>query len=131
VYTLVTPLQDLWVSMDSSANNTTMLPQLELWDSSGAPTWFSPRPFSEDTFDAEAYVSSMKFVPLDLLKKQLENYLKDTRQRLSEAIYEDYGECAKLPGALKGVDGYLARTSGPLKDLRVRTAKCHSYAFAS
>ncbi|KAL6757491.1 hypothetical protein V8C86DRAFT_2624124 [Haematococcus lacustris] len=86
---------------------------------SGLPVWLNPDRFLAADFEPDACVADLRrFVPLNTLQVELQNYLATLKARMVEVINEDYSDYVSLSSRLVNVDGAVVRMRKPLCDLK-------------
>ncbi|KAI9009741.1 oligomeric golgi complex component, COG2-domain-containing protein [Gaertneriomyces semiglobifer] len=78
------------------------------------PLSFDRSSFSNDPFSAAGFLLDRRHIPLDRLKSELQQALKDLKAELVELINLDYGDFIELSGKLVGVDARIEALRGPV-----------------
>nr|XP_058947460.1 conserved oligomeric Golgi complex subunit 2-like [Pocillopora verrucosa] len=80
---------------------------------------FSRADFMKESFSVDSFVGNCKgSVPLEVLKSNLDEYLKALKHALIELINEDYADFVNLSTNLVGMDKSIANLSVPLGQLK-------------
>ncbi|KAF8069609.1 COG2 [Scenedesmus sp. PABB004] len=82
------------------------------------PTWLRPEQFEALDFSPDLCVADLRrYVPLPTVKAELQKYLQHLKNKLVEAINEDYGDYVGLAARLGGLEGGVLRMRTPLTDI--------------
>jgi len=86
---------------------------------------FSRSDFMKESFSVDIFVGNCKGnVQLDLLKANLDDYLKSLKHALIELINEDYADFVNLSTNLVGMDKNIFSLSVPLGQLKEEVLVC-------
>jgi len=84
-----------------------------------APLWFQKEAFLKQDFACDAYVNDLRrYVPLETLNTELNNYLSDINHELVDLLNKDYTDFVNLSAKLVDVDGAVMRMRAPLVELQ-------------
>eukprot|EP00775_Hariotina_reticulata_P012760 gene12760-12889_t len=85
----------------------------------GSSVWLKPERFEASDFSPDLCVSDLRrYVPLPTVKAELQTYLVHLKNKLVEAINDDYSDYVGLSSKLTGLDGAVVRMRQPLLDIQ-------------
>eukprot|EP00879_Flechtneria_rotunda_P033586 GHRR01037215.1.p2 GENE.GHRR01037215.1~~GHRR01037215.1.p2 ORF type:complete len:125 (+),score=32.82 GHRR01037215.1:412-786(+) len=88
---------------------------------STVPVWLAPERFEAADFNPDICVADLRrYVPLPTVKAELQAYLVHLKNKLVEAINEDYSDYVGLSSKLTGLVGAVLRMRQPLLEIQVR-----------
>ncbi|WIA09954.1 hypothetical protein OEZ85_010167 [Tetradesmus obliquus] len=81
--------------------------------------WLTPERFDNLEFSPDVCVADLRrYVPLPTVKAELQAYLLQLKNKLVEAINEDYSDYVGLSSKLGGLEGAVVRMRQPLLDIQ-------------
>uniref|UniRef100_A0A383VAV9 Conserved oligomeric Golgi complex subunit 2 n=1 Tax=Tetradesmus obliquus TaxID=3088 RepID=A0A383VAV9_TETOB len=84
-----------------------------------SPMWLTPERFDDLEFSPDVCVADLRlYVPLPTVKAELQAYLLQLKNKLVEAINEDYSDYVGLSSKLGGLEGAVVRMRQPLLDIQ-------------
>lgn len=85
----------------------------------GHSVWLAPERFAAADFSPDQCVAELRrYVPLPTVKAELQQHLVRLKNKLVEALNEDYSDYVGLSGQLSGLEGAVVRMRQPLLEIQ-------------